>query len=210
MINRVTIRKEEPKDYYQTEHMTQRAFWNKYRPGCDEHYLVHKLRSDPAYLPAISRVAVMDGAVIGCIMYSKASVTDGEKQYKVATFGPLCVDPDYQGRRIGARLVKETLKLAEAAGIPGIIIYGEPDYYPRLGFLTCDHFGITTPKGENFDAFMGYELKKNSFKNIRGKFYEAEVFHCLPESEINNFNKKFPVMKEVKGGPEQCCRRNLF
>lgn len=209
MIDKITIRRETPGDYYQTERMAQRAFWNKYQPGCDEHYLIHKLRRDSAYLPEISRIAVLNEAVVGCIMYSKARVTDGENQYEVATFGPLCVDPDFQGRRIGEKLVRETLKLAAAAGIPGVIIYGEPDYYPRLGFRTCDHFDITTPEGENFDAFMGYELKKNGFEKMRGKFYLSEVFHQLPESEINNFNKRFPEMKKVKGGPEQCLRRNL-
>lgn len=203
MLDRIIIRQEEPKDFYQTEHMTQRAFWNKYRLGCDEHYLVHKLRTDSAYLPELSRIAVLNETVVGCIMYSKARVEDGDKQYEVATFGPLCVDPDYQGQRIGEKLVRETLKLAEAAGIPGIIIYGEPDYYPRLGFRTCNHFGITTPEEDNFDAFMGYELKHNSFLNIRGKFYLSEVFHNLPESEIINFNKKFPELKAVKGGSKQ-------
>ena len=30
-------------DYYNTEHMTLRAFWNIHGPGCNEHLLVHKL-----------------------------------------------------------------------------------------------------------------------------------------------------------------------
>ena len=57
--------------------MTQHAFWNKHHLGCDEHYLVHKLRQDKDYLPELSRIAVKDGEIIGCIMYSKARVVDG-------------------------------------------------------------------------------------------------------------------------------------
>jgi len=79
---------EQPKDYHEVEQMTQRAFRNKHQQGCDEHYLVHKLRMDEAYLPGISRVALIDGKVGGWIMYSKAYVTDGDKKHDIITFGP--------------------------------------------------------------------------------------------------------------------------
>lgn len=194
MNDQVIIRKEEEQDYYEVEHVTQRAFWNKYRPGCVEHYLVHKLRRDQHYLPELSRVAVLNGKIVGCIMYARAWVKDGEKTYELANFGPLCVDPDYQGLGIGGMLVRETIILAEKAGLPGIIIYGEPDYYPRLGFKTCDYYGITTPEGENFPAFMGYELGQNRMKEIHGKCYVADVFYQLPEEEVEAYNRKFPFM----------------
>ncbi|MGL5437784.1 MAG: GNAT family N-acetyltransferase [Lachnospiraceae bacterium] len=76
MMEKIIIRKEEKNDYYDTEPMTQRAFWNKHRPGCDEHNLVHKLRSDQAYLPELSRLAVLDGKIVGWIMYSKARIVN--------------------------------------------------------------------------------------------------------------------------------------
>lgn len=92
MNHQIIICKEEEKDYYQTEHMTQRAFWNLHKPGCDEHYLVHQLRQDRAYLPEFSRIAVLDDKVVGCIVYSKAYVIDGNVTHELLTFGPLCVD----------------------------------------------------------------------------------------------------------------------
>jgi predicted N-acetyltransferase YhbS len=88
-------------DWYAVELMTQRAFWNKHHLGCDEHYLVNKLRRDKDYLPELSRIALKDGQVIGCIMYSKARVVDGDKTHEVLTFGPLCVDPEWQGCGVG-------------------------------------------------------------------------------------------------------------
>jgi len=194
----VEIRMETSSDWYDVELMTQRAFWNKHHLGCDEHYLVHKLRQDKDYLPQLSRIAVKDGRVIGCIMYSKARVVDGDKTHEVLTFGPLCVDPEWQGCGVGGLLVRETMKLAANKGYKGIVIYGEPDYYPRLGFKTCDKFGITTPDGKNFDAFMGIELSEGSLKGIKGKFYESEVFTDLPKEEVEEYNKKFPKLPKLR------------
>jgi len=197
-LNDIEIREEKPEDYYSTEHMAQRAFWNKHHLGCSEHYLVHKLRQSTDYIPQLSRVAVKDGRVIGCIMYSKAYVMDGNIKHDLITFGPLCVDPDFQGCGVGGILLEETMKLAAAAGYKGIIIYGEPDYYPLHGFKTCDNFNITTPEGKNFDAFMGRELYPGAFKGIKGKFYESKVFEDLPENEVEEYSKLFPYMEKQR------------
>ena len=48
-MNNLIIRKETKNDYYDTELMTMRAFWNLHGPGCNEHYLVHKLREAAEY-----------------------------------------------------------------------------------------------------------------------------------------------------------------
>ncbi|WOO38422.1 GNAT family N-acetyltransferase [Anaerocolumna sp. AGMB13020] len=192
----VDIRKETEEEWHKVELVTQQAFWNKHHLGCDEHYLVHKLRQDKDYLPELSRIAVKDGEIIGCIMYSKAQVADGVKIHDIVTFGPLCVAPEWQGSGVGELLLKETMALAADKGYKGIVIFGEPDYYPRVGFKTCDHFNITTAEGENFNAFMGFELAEGSMKDIRGKFYESEVFVNLPKEEVEEYNKNFPQLQK--------------
>lgn len=192
------VRKETKDDFYETELMTKRAFWNKYHLGCNEHYLVHKLRQSEDYLPELSRIAVKDGKVIGCIMYSKAKVVEEEKVYDLLTFGPLCVDPDWQGTGVGELLLRETMKIAADKGYKGIVIFGEPDYYPRVGFKTCDHFNITTKEGKNSSAFMGIELIPDGFKDIKGMFYESKVFESLHKDEVEKFNKKFPFIEKQK------------
>jgi predicted N-acetyltransferase YhbS len=192
------IRPERPDDYYQTELITRKAFWNLHNPGCSEHLLVRKLRSDPAYVPELSRVAELDGVTIGTIMYSHSKVVDGETTHPLLTFGPLCVEPSLQKTGIGTQLLQTTLQLARETGHKGIIIFGEPGYYPRFGFVPCESFGITTADGKNFDAFMALELTPGSLSNVCGKFYEAEVFENLPDDEVEEFNKFFPPLKKLR------------
>lgn len=64
----IEIRKEEENDYYETEAMTRRAFYNVYNLGCVEHLVVRKLRKHEDYLPEFSRVALVDGKIAGLIM----------------------------------------------------------------------------------------------------------------------------------------------
>ena len=198
-MNEIIIRKETTEDYRKTEYMTLRAFWNLHGPGCNEHYLVHKLRESEAYEESISRVAELDGEIVGAIMYSKAKVVDGDKVHEVITFGPLCVEPTLHNSGVGGMLLEETISLAREKGYAGIIIYGEPGYYPKHGFKTCDNFGITTPDGSNFDAFMAYPLDGEKFSNIHGKFYEDDVFEkCDDRDAVEVFTKEFPYHKPLK------------
>ncbi len=194
----VELRQETEEDYYQVELMVQHAFWNKHHLGCDEHYLVHKLRTSKDYIPELSRIAVKDGEVIGCIMYSKCQVIDEDKVHEIITFGPLCVEPKYQGCGVGEMLLRETMSKATKEGYKGIVIFGEPDYYPRMGFKTCDNFNITTEDGKNFDSFMAIELSEGSLNGVNGKFYESEVFKNITMEEAEEYNKRFPKLEKQR------------
>lgn len=197
-INNLIIRKETEEDYFAAEYMTKRAFWNLHHPGCDEHYLVHMIRESEDYIPEISRIAEIDGKIVGGIYYSKGYVLDGDKKVDVLNFGPLCVDPDYQNLGIGGRLLEESIGAAREAGYKGIIIFGEPDYYPKHGFKTCDHFGITTKDGKNFNPFMGYEIIPGAFDDVTGRYFESDVFDQLYSDKVEEFDKKFPYMEKLK------------
>ena len=192
----IEIRAERPEEAHSVEEMTRRAFWNKFRMGCDEHYLTHVLRNHEDYLPELSRVAVKDGKVIGAIMYSRSWVEDGDRRYETVTFGPLCVEPEWHGAGVGEMLMRETLPLAAQAGYPGVIIFGSPDYYPRMGFKANDIFGITTADGKNFPAFMGCELREGGMVGIHGKFRESEAFENIDQAEVDAFDKEFPLMEK--------------
>lgn len=194
----VIIRKEKEHEHHKVEEIALRAFWNKHRMGCNEHLLVHKMRNSDVYVPQISRVAEVNGEIIGVICYARAMLQNGNKQKEILTFGPLCIAPEWQGCGIGGILLKETLALAKKEGFEGVVIFGEPDYYPLHGFKTCDKYGITTVDGRNFDAFLGMELVEGSLTKFGGKFIEPKVFEELSEEENEKFTKQFHTPEKQK------------
>ena len=193
--DKLTIRAERPDEYYDVECMVRRAFYNKYKRGCDEHFLVHNLRGDTAYLPEYSRIALHNGKIVGAIYYSRSFVRSDESEFPVVTFGPLCVEPEYQGRGVGEYLLNETLELARSSGESGVVIFGEPDYYPRLGFVTCDKFSITDHEGGNRPSFMAYRLN-DSFDKVHGRFHEADVFGVT--EGFDEYEAGFPYIEKQR------------
>lgn len=195
------LRKIEKEDYYAVECLAKKTFWNINMPGCDEHYLVHRIWNEICFVPEISMLVEVDGKPIGAILYTKCRIETEKGNVEVLTFGPLCVDPDFQKKGIGGRLLTESMKLAKEHGFKGILICGVPEYYPRFGFKTADTFGITMPDGSNFDAFMGYELEENYLAENKGKFYEPEALDCdihdeTYMKELEEFDKGFPYMEK--------------
>ena len=94
-----TIRRERPADYAAVEQLTREAFWNVYRPGCMERYVVHVLRDDPAFVPELDLVLEREGQLIGHVLYMRAQLhtVDG-RILPVMTFGPISIHPDFQGQ----------------------------------------------------------------------------------------------------------------
>ena len=197
----IIIRNITDKDHYDIESVAKRAFLYFNMPGCDEHYLVHRLWNEPCYISELSLAAEVDNKIVGAILYSKAKIKTNHGNIGVLTFGPLCVDPDHQKMGIGQKLLLESMRLATENGYQAILICGVPTYYPKFGFKTADTFGITMPDGSNFDAFMGYELRKDALKGVTGKFYEDPFFDCDVHDEaymkaVDEFDKSFPYMEK--------------
>ena len=59
------IRPEKQEDYREVENLIRESFWNIYRPGCSEHYVIHVLRNDPAFVQELDFVMEQDGKIIG-------------------------------------------------------------------------------------------------------------------------------------------------
>lgn len=188
----ITLRPEHPNDYRIIEELTRDAFWDLYKPGCDEHLVVHKMRKVPAFVKELDLVACDGDTIVGYIMYSKAKVVnDNNEEFEVLCMGPLAVAPDHQKQGIWSLLMNESAKQAKTLGYKGVIIFWNPDYYHRFGFVDAKTYGITTPDGQNFDAFMALELYPESLKWISGKFFADPVFETDPQ-ELEAFEKGFP------------------
>ena len=192
----VLLRLEEEKDYYSVENLTREAFWNVYKPGCDEHLLVHNIRKTEEFIKDLDYVAVFNDEIVGNIVYAKAKIINTNQEYDVLTFGPVSVLPMYQKKGIGKKLIEHTIAKSGEAGFNAIVIYGNPGYYSRFGFKNCKEYKITDMEGNYNNALMALELYPGALLNINGKFFEGEAYK-VDKNELEIFEKNFPFKQKL-------------
>ena len=218
--NDASIRLEEEKDYEKVENLVRDAFWNVYRPGAYEHYIVHNLREDASFIEDLAYVMEKDNEIIGHINYSKGILNlYKENRYGVdiklsegsedaVVLGPIAIDSKHQKQGYGSELIKHTLKLAKSMNTPFIFVIGDENYYSRFGFESASKYNFYldgTDHNEENPFFMIMLLNKNncSFKNVdydKGIFYNPKVFN-VDENEVNEFDKNFEYKeKKVQEG----------
>jgi len=192
----IILRLEEEKDYNSVENLTREAFWNVYKPGCDEHLLVHNIREKKEFIKDLDYVAVFYDKIVGNIIYAKAKIFGINTEYDVITFGPVSVLPMYQKKGVGKKLIEHTIAKSKEMGFSAIIIYGNPKYYERFGFKNSKEYKITDKEGNYNDALMALELHPKSLENISGKFFEGEAYK-VDKNELEIFDKNFPYKEKL-------------
>lgn len=193
------LRLEQVEDYRQTEEVTREAFWNYYAPGCYEHYLVHIMRNSPSFVTNLDFLALVDDKIVGNIMYVESDVVSDEgKEYTVLTLGPISVLPEYQGKGIGSTLIKHTKELAKQMGYPAILLYGDPDYYAKQGFIPAEKLGIRTQDNMYAAALQVCKLQENALSQITGVYRENKVYE-IDEEKGEEFDLNFPPKEKITG-----------
>ncbi|MCL2079172.1 MAG: N-acetyltransferase [Oscillospiraceae bacterium] len=192
----IELRLEEEKDYFLVEKLTREAFWNLHVPGCDEHLLIHNLRKTKEFVRNLDFVAVFENKIVGNIVYVESKIKNMDKEYTILTFGPISVLPEFQNRGIGRKLIKHTIKLSKEMGYKAIIIYGDPEYYKKFGFVESKKYNITNTDGKYSVALLVLELYPNALDGITGMFDEGEIYK-VDEKELKEFEKLFD--KKEKG-----------
>ena len=174
----MTIRQEQPSDYREVENLTREAFWNVYRPGCTEHFVLHRFRTDPDFIPELDLVMEEDGHIIGHVMFSKAELVldDGTKRPSW-TFGPISIHPDYKRQGYGLKLLNHALEKAREMGIGFLCMEGNIDFYSQAGFGLASKLGIhyhAEPRDAEVPYFLAQEL-------IPGWLGGIEATYCPPK-----------------------------
>lgn len=199
----IELRPESPADFRAVEELTRNAFWNHHAPGCDEHYLAHILRESSDFVPELDYVAVHDGKVVGNIMYTRAKIVlDRGGEREVLCFGPLAVDPAFQGQGVGGALIERTKTLARELGYKAILIFGDPEYYSRFGFIPAERYGVGTSWGVYIISLQALELQPGALEDCAGYFQESGDYQIDPEASAA-FDKGFPPKEKVSGLPSQ-------
>ena len=200
-MKNLIIRNEKKEDHRAVENLVRESFWNVYRPGCLEHYVIHKLRDDAAFIPELSFVMELDGKLIGQNVFMKANIkADDGRDIPIMTMGPICITPELKRKGYGKFLLDYSLEKAKEYGCKAVCFEGNIEFYGKSGFTFASNFGIRyhgLPEGEDASFFLCKELEKGYLDGITGE-YATPRGYFVNEDEVEEFDKNFPPKEKVK------------
>lgn len=204
----IVIRREQESDYRAVENLVREAFWNVYRPGCYEHYVLHRLRSDPAFVPELDLVMEKDGRLMGQNMFMRAVIRgDDGKSVPILTMGPICIAPSLKRQGYGKILLDHSLEKAAALGFGALCFEGNILFYGKSGFTYAGDFGIRyhgLPEGADASFFLCKELIPGYLNGVKGVYAPPEGYFAAEKdpAAFEAFDALFPP-KEKKKLPGQ-------
>ena len=199
--NNIVIRLEKPEDYRAVETLVRDSFWNVYRPGCLEHYVINKLRNDEAFVKELDFVMELDGKIIGQNMFMRAEIkADDGRIIPIMTMGPICIAPELKRQGFGKKLLEYSLQKATELGCGALCFEGNIDFYGTVGFTYASEYGIRyhgLPEGEDASFFLCKELIPGYLDGITGE-YQTPQGYFVDEQEAEEFDKLFPAKEKLK------------
>ncbi|WMJ77119.1 MULTISPECIES: GNAT family N-acetyltransferase [unclassified Sedimentibacter] len=199
--NDYIIRLETPADYQEVENLIREAFWNVYRPGCLEHYVLHCYRDRKDFVPELDFVMEKDGKIIGHIMFVHAKIqTDNSKELPIMTFGPISIAPQYKRQGYGKALLDYAMEQAKSLGCGALCMEGNIDFYGKSGFVVASTKGIhyyAEPKDAQVPYFLLKELKQGFLDGISGTYHTPDGYF-VDEKEAELFDAHFPPKTKLK------------
>ena len=178
-MNPILIRREMPGDYREVENLTREAFWNVYRPGCDEHYIVHILRNHEDFIPELDLVMEKEGRIIGHILYMRAEIcADGGRVVPVMSFGPISIAPDEQRKGYGKVL---SMKAWRARRRWAQVRSALRETLPSMGIAALPSPGRGNPllcgtRAGDRSLFLLRELKPGYLDGVTGVYRPSEGY----------------------------------
>ena len=198
--NDYRIRLEKIEERRQVENLVRESFWNVYRPGCLEHYVLHCLRNDPAFVPELDFVMEKEGRLIGQNIFMRAAIkADDGREIPIMTMGPICICPELKRQGYGKILLDFSLKKAAELGCGALCFEGNIDFYGKSGFDYASKFGIRyhgLPEGEDASFFLCRELILGYLDGITGE-YATPKGYFVDEAEAEAFDKAFPHKEKL-------------
>mgnify|MGYP002521128644 FL=1 len=203
----LTIRKETKSDFRAVENLVRESFWNVYRPGCAEHYVLHCLREDSDFVPELDFVMELDGQLIGQVVYVKSKIVcDDGREVPIMTFGPICIAPDFKRKGYGKILLDYSMQKAKELGVGALAITGNIDFYGKSGYVPAKTKGVRYADDPEADYFLIKELKEGFLDGISGTYKDPDgYFVCEKNPEaFEAFEATFPPKEKLRL-PGQLC-----
>ena len=199
--NDCTIRLERKEDRRAVENLVRESFWNVYRPGCSEHYVIHVLRDDPAFVKELDLVMEQDGNLIGQNMFMKTIIeADDGRIIPVLTMGPIGITPELKRMGYGKALLDYSLEKAAGMGFGAVLFEGNIGFYGRSGFDYASKFGIRyhdLPEDADSSFFLCKELIPGYLDGITG-VYQTPQGYYVKDEDVEAFDKDFPPKEKLK------------
>ncbi len=187
----MNIRLEETKDYREVENLTREAFWNVYRPGCTEHYVLNQYRTNPDFIPELDFVMEDSDKIIGHVMFSKAEIMlDDGMPYPSWTFGPISIHPDYKRKGYGLKLLQYALEAAKEMGIGLLQMEGNIEFYKHAGFDLASKMKIhyhAEPMEQREQSDACIDSAESRQRSTEGQPRESEVPFFLAQELIPGY-----------------------
>ena len=199
--NAIKFRLEKKEDYRAVENLVRESFWNVYRPGCSEHYVIHVLRDDPAFVKELDFVMEENGSIIGQNVFMRNAVAaDDGRSVPILTMGPICIAPALKRRGYGKVLLDYSLERAAAMGFGAVMFEGNIEFYGKSGFDVASNFGIRyhgLPEGADSSFFLCKELIKGYLDGITG-VYTTPAGYFVDDADVEEFDKGFPPKEKLR------------
>lgn len=200
-INDCIIRLENKEEHREVENLVREAFWNVYRPGCSEHYVIHVLRDDPDFVKELDFVMELDGRIIGQNMFMKAVIdADDGGKVPILTMGPICITPELKRKGYGKKLLDYSLIVAAQMGFGAVLFEGNIEFYGKSGFDYAEKFGIRyhdLPEGADASFFLCRELIPGYLDGVTG-VYNTPKGYYVDDADVEEFDKAFPEKEKLR------------
>ncbi|MBQ0098338.1 MAG: N-acetyltransferase [Oscillospiraceae bacterium] len=200
-INDYTIRLEKQEDERKVENLVRESFWNVYRPGCSEHYVLHIMRNDENFVKELDFVMEKDGKLIGQNVFVKTTLdADDGRKIPILTMGPICITPELKRKGYGKVLLDYSLQKATEMGFSAVMFEGNIEFYGKSGFEYAEKFGIRyhgLEEGEDASFFLCKELVPKYLDGITG-VYRTPSIYFVDDADVEEFDKDFPNKEKLK------------
>lgn len=195
------IRHETERDRRAVETLVRESFWNVYRPGCTEHYLLHVMRDDAAFIPELNYVMELQGRIIGQNVFARTVIeADDGSTVDVLTMGPICIANDLKRQGFGKILLDYTVAKAAEMGFGVVLFEGNIGFYGKSGFDYASRFGIRyhdLPEDADASFFLCKELIPGYLDGVTGVYQTPKVYYVSDE-DAEAFDKDFPYLEKKK------------
>ena len=204
----ILIRQEKERDYRTVENLVRESFWNVYRPGCFEHYVLHCLRKDSDFVSELDFVMEKGGEIIGQNVFVRAEInSDDGRKIPIMAMGPICIAPKFKRQGYGKILLDYSLEKAAEIGCGAVCFEGNIEFYGKSGFKYAREFNIRyhgLPENADDSFFLCKELIQGYLNGISGEYKTPAGYFVVEKNpvEFEKFDSTFPV-KEKKVLPGQ-------